>query len=94
MGLKKAKNYKGIDLQEAHYDIIGIKADLVTDEDGIDTWRIIVKVVMYSDANKIEALDPPLEYHVGNVDNKALITYNKAIELTKQHSEFIGTVEV
>ena len=101
MGLKKLKSYKGYPEQEMFYDIIEwrvvFKAAIEASEEveaEEETWRIIIKVVLYSDINKIEVLEPAYEYYVGDEPNKALITHNKVIELAQQHEEFIGAVEV
>lgn len=94
MGLKKAKNYRGIDLAEAHYDIIAFKAELITLEDETNTWRIIVKVAMYSDSDKVALLErPPIEYAIGNINNPSQINFSAVNNLLKQHNEFIDAVD-
>ncbi len=94
MGLKKSENYRGIDLAEAHYDIIAFKAELITLEDETNTWRIIVKVAMYSNADKIALLErPPVEYVVGNIDNSSQINYSAVNNLLKQQDKFIDAVD-
>ncbi len=100
MALKKAKNFRGIPLAEAHYDVVGIKLDLVTpidpetQEELDPVWRVVAKVAMYSDASKIDTLEKPIrEYTVGDIENTSLISFNKVMDLVRLHEEFIDTVE-
>lgn len=94
MGLKKQKIWRGANFPEAHYDIIEIRLILVTNDEGDEVWRVIVKVAMYANADKTELLEqPPKEYSVGEIENTSLISYNKIMDLLKQHPEFIDAVE-
>ncbi len=100
MGLKKAKNYRGIQLTEAYYEVVEFRAVFkaaIEASEGVEasaeTWRIIVKMVMYANLDKIEPLTSPKEYYIGDEPNRALITYNKVIALAQQHEEFSGAVE-
>ena len=92
MPLKKAKNFKGIELAEAHYDVKGIRLDQVIDEEKNESWRVIVRLAMYSNADMVDPLEVK-EYMVGNIDNKSLISYNKVVELAKLHEELEGAVD-
>lgn len=94
MTLKESKSYKGFPIAEIHHDIIGFRADKGLDEEQNVIWKVTVKIVMYSDSNKVEALDPPKEYPLGTVANPSVITYDKVIELTMAHENFLGAVEV
>lgn len=94
MTLKRPEDYKGFPTRDIYHDIIGFRADKGLDEQENEVWKVTVKIVMYSDANKVEALDPPKEYLLGSVSNPSVITYDKVIELTMAHENFIGATEV
>ncbi len=94
MALTKNEIYKGFPVTDIYHDIVGFRADKVIDEEQNETWKVIVKVAMYSSADKVEPLEPPKEYLLGSVSNPSQITYDKVIELTKQHEKFVGAVEV
>ena len=93
MVLTRQEEYKGFPTRDIYHDIVGFRADKGLDEQENVVWKVTVKIAMYSNINETEPLEPPREYLLGSVSNPSLVTYDKVIQLTKQHEKFADMVD-